>query len=227
MTRRLGFLSSTLLSMALATSVMGAEAPAPADLASGPVQLDSVTLKDGTVIYGQVLGMVADELHIKTSFGPTAGEDVVKIMWPNVAKLSVNRPIPFSLKEGTTVVGTAQPGDSGTMILKVAPIGAPMAIPLDTVVGVNQPAVIYTGAVQAGFSQTTGNSHLKNGSLLGELSARSEYLRLTILGRYVYGDNSGVSSCETAAAPSSLTSFSRSCCIGSPPPISNKTPFKI
>ena len=130
-------------------------------------------------------------LHIKTSFGPSAGEDVVKIMWPNVAKLSVNRPIPFSLKEGTTVVGTAQPNESGTMILKVAPTGTPMAIPLDIVLGMNQPAVIYTGAIQAGFSQTTGNSHLRNGSLLGELSARSESLRLTILGRYVYGDNDG------------------------------------
>ena len=96
-------------------------------------------------------------LHIKTSFGPSAGEDVVKIMWPNVAKLSVNRPIPFSLKEGTTVVGTAQPNESGTMILKVAPTGTPMAIPLDIVLGMNQPAVIYTGAIQAGFSQTTGN----------------------------------------------------------------------
>ena len=130
-------------------------------------------------------------LHIKTSFGPSAGEDVVKIMWPNVAKLSVNRPIPFSLKEGTTVVGTAQPNESGTMILKVAPTGTPMAIPLDIVLGMNQPAVIHTGAIQAGFSQTTGNSHLRNGSLLGELSARSESLRLTILGRYVYGDNDG------------------------------------
>lgn len=64
-----------------------------------------------------------------------------------------------------------------------------MTIPLDTVVGLNQPAVVYTGALQAGFSQTTGNSHLRNASLLGELSARSESLRLTILGRYVYGDD--------------------------------------
>jgi hypothetical protein len=67
-------------------------------------------------------------------------------MWPNVAKLVVNRPVPFSLKEGTTVVGTAQPGEPGTMILKAAPTGTPMAIPLDAVIGMNQPAVIYTGA---------------------------------------------------------------------------------
>ncbi len=191
MTRRQRYLFFAVLCMELATSAMGAEPLAPPDAVPGAVTLDSVTLKDGTVIYGQVLGMVADELHIKTNFGPTAGEDIIKIMWPNVAKISVNRPIPFMLKEGTTVVGTAQPGEPGTMILKAAPTGIPMAIPFDSVLGMNQPAVIYTGAIQAGFSQTTGNSHLRNGSLLGELSARSESLRLTILGRYIYGDNGG------------------------------------
>lgn len=189
MTRRLACFFS-VLSIALVTaSLVAAEPATTPDASTGPAALDSVTLKDGTVIYGQVLGMIADELHIKTNFGPTAGSDIVKVMWPNVAKLSVNRPIPFSLKEGTTVVGTAQPGEAGQMILSAAPTGAPMTIPLDTVVGLNQPAVVYTGALQAGFSQTTGNSHLRNASLLGELSARSESLRLTILGRYVYGDD--------------------------------------
>ncbi|MCC6968491.1 MAG: DUF481 domain-containing protein [Nitrospira sp.] len=191
MMRRFECCFLALLTLALTAYGVRAEAPAPTDATAAAPTLDSVTLKDGTVIYGRVLGMIADELHIKTGFGPTAGEDIVKIMWPNVAKLVVNRPIPFSLKEGTTVVGTAQPGEPGTLTLQAAPMGTPMAIPLDAVVGMNQPAVIYTGAVQAGFSQTTGNSHLRNGSLLGEMSARSESLRLTILGRYVYGDNAG------------------------------------
>jgi putative salt-induced outer membrane protein YdiY len=153
--------------------------------------MDAVTLKDGSIIYGRVLGMVAGELHIKTAFGPTAGEDIVKVMWPQVAKIVVNRPVPFLLKEGTTIVGTAQPGEDGTMVLTAAPTGAQMAVPLDSVVGVNQPSVIYTGALQAGFSQTTGNSHLRSASLLGEFTARGESLRLTILGRYVYGDDRG------------------------------------
>lgn len=154
MRQRLGYLVSAVFIIVMLASVVGAETPAPPDAASAPVALDVVTLKDGNVIYEKVLGMVADELHIKTSFGPTAGDDVVKIMWPNVAKLVVNRPIPFSLKEGTTVVGTAQPEEPGTRILNAAPTGAPTAIPLDSVLGMNQPAVIYTGAVQAGFSQS-------------------------------------------------------------------------
>ena len=227
MTRGLGYLASAVLIMALATSVMGAETPAPPDFVPAQVVLDVVTLKDGTVIYGKVLGMVVDELHIMTSFGPTAAEDIVKIMWPNVTKLSVDRPIPFSLKEGTTVVGTAQSGEPGTMILKVTPTGTPMAIPLDSVLGMNQPAVIYTGAAQAGFAQSAGNSHLRNGSFLGELSARGESLRLTILSRTHIATTREPSSCETVAAPSTLTFFSRSGCIGPPPHISDKTPFKI
>lgn len=182
MMRRCECFLLALLTLAFTTSGVSAEAPVPPDASPAATTLDSVTLKDGTIIYGHVLGMIADELHIKTAFGPTAGEDIVKIMWPNVTKLVVNRPLPFSLKEGTTVVGTAQPGEPGTMVLHAAPMGAPMTIPLDAVVGMNQPAVIYTGALQAGFSQTTGNSHLRNGSLLGEMSARSESLRLTILG---------------------------------------------
>ena len=88
MTRRQRFLVFAVLCMGMATSVMGAEPSAPPDAVPGAVTLDSVTLKDGTVIYGQVLGMVADELHIKTSFGPTGGDDIVKIMWTNVAKTS-------------------------------------------------------------------------------------------------------------------------------------------
>ena len=60
----------------------------PQSAPSVPVSstLDMVTLKDGSVVYGRVLGMVADELHIKTAFG--VGDDIVKIMWPNVASLS-------------------------------------------------------------------------------------------------------------------------------------------
>jgi hypothetical protein len=48
--RRLGTLCFALLVMALAASIARAEAPAPADATPA---LDAVTLKDGTVIYGQ------------------------------------------------------------------------------------------------------------------------------------------------------------------------------
>lgn len=201
--------SRILFAIAFLLGMMGltyAEDPSQS-AASAPVSstLDMVTLKDGSVVYGRVLGMVADELHIKTAFG--VGDDIVKIMWPNVAKLVVNRPVPFNLKEGTVIVGTAQAGEPGTLLLNALPTGTVMTVPLDSVVGVNQPSVIYMGAIQAGFSQAAGNSHLRNGSLIGELTARGESLRLTLLGRYIYGDDQGTLLVRNSREPSNLISF--------------------
>ncbi len=151
---------------------------------------DVVTLKDGSVIYGEVIEMTGGLLQIKS----TMASDIIKVKWAEVSKLVVSHPIPFHLKEGTVLVGTVEEGDPGTVKLKAGPLGSTMTVPMDVITQVNpvvQPPVIYTGSLNAGYSQATGNSHLLNISALGDLVARSEQLRLTLLGRYVYGDDAG------------------------------------
>lgn len=163
------------------TPVMAADAPPP--------PLDVVTLKDGSNIYGEVIEMAGGVLVMKT---PVSPDNVIKIKWSDVAKLAVNHPIPFHLKEGSVLVGTATAGDDGNLNIQSEPLKGSLTVPLDTISSVNpliQPPVIYAGSLTGGFSQTTGNSHLKNASLLGDLVARSEQLRLSINGRYVYGEN--------------------------------------
>lgn len=155
---------------------------------ASPAPLDIVTLKDGSVIYGQVVEMDGGLLQIKSA----AAGDVIKIKWSEVTKLKVSHPIPFHLKEGTVLIGTADEGEPGTMIIKAEPMQGTMTVPLESVTSVNpivQPPVIYTGSITGAYSQTTGNSHLRNASFLGDFVARSEQLRLSINGRYVYGDN--------------------------------------
>jgi putative salt-induced outer membrane protein YdiY len=152
--------------------------------------LDVVTLKDGSVIHGEVVEMSGGLLQIKNSL---AGE-IIKIKWAEVSKLAVSHPIPFHLKEGTVLVGTAEEGEPGTMKLKAGPGAGTMIVPMNAVTQVNpivQPPVIYTGSLNAGYSQSTGNSRLRNVSIIGDLVARSEQLRLTLLGRYINGDNNG------------------------------------
>ena len=152
--------------------------------------LDVVTLKDGSVIHGEVIEMSDGVLQIKSALA----EDLIKVKWSEVSKLAVSHPIPFHLKEGTVLVGTAEEGESGTMTLKAGPTGSTMNVPMDAVTKVNpvvQPPVIYSGSLNAGYSQSTGNSQLRNVSVLADFVARSEQLRLTLLGRYVYGDNAG------------------------------------
>jgi putative salt-induced outer membrane protein YdiY len=156
---------------------------------STPV-LDVVTLKDGSVIHGEVVEMTGGLLLIKNAM---AG-DLIKVKWAEVSKLAVSHPIPFHLKEGTVLVGTAEEGDPGTIKLKAGPTGSAMTVPMNAVTQVNpvvQPPVVYSGSLNAGYSQSVGNSSLRNVSILGDLVARSEQLRLTLLGRYVNGDNNG------------------------------------
>ncbi|WP_447977640.1 DUF481 domain-containing protein [Candidatus Nitrospira bockiana] len=152
---------------------------------------DLVTLKGGSLLYGEVMEMSNGELKIKTRFG--AG-DQVTVKWDEVEKLSIGRPIPMHLKDGTVLVGTIQEGPPGSLVFQAEPLQGTLTVPLGSVAALNplvQPAVVYTGTLSIGFSQTTGNSHLRNGSLLGDFSGRSESLRLTILGRYIYGDDQG------------------------------------
>lgn len=157
---------------------------------SESVPLDIVTLKDGSVIYGEVVEMTKGMLQIKSA----AAGDMIKIKWPEVVKLKVTHPLPFHLKEGTILIGTTDEGEPGTLVIKAEPMRGTMTIPMESVTSVNplkQPPVIYTGNLQAGYSQASGNSHLRNASMIGEFTGRSESLRLTILGRYIYADEGG------------------------------------
>ena len=100
---------------AIATPVI-ADDGAPATTPT-PV-LDVVTLKDGSIIYGEVIEMSGGILQIKNAL---AG-DIIKLKWAEVSKLAVSHTIPFHLKEGTILNGTVEEGEPGTM--KVKAVGA-------------------------------------------------------------------------------------------------------
>lgn len=169
------------------TRLVHAQSPTSVD----PPPSDVISLKDGSIIYGEVIELTNGELQVKTAFGV---DDIVTVKWANVAKLTVNHPLPFHLKEGTVIVGTAEEGPEGTLVLKAAPMSGTLMVPIESVSTINpliQPPVVYSGGLTAGLSQSSGNSQLTNASLLGDLTGRSESLRLTLYGRYIYGDDSG------------------------------------
>jgi putative salt-induced outer membrane protein YdiY len=174
---------------------------------AAPTTLDAVTLKNGSIIYGEVIEMVSGILQINT---PASPDNVMRVNWNDVSTLSVNRPIPFHLKEGSMIMGTAKPGPDGTLAVQVEPLKRTMEVPMDSITSLNpivQPPVIYVGNLTGGYSQTTGNSHFRNASLLGDFVARSEQLRLLINGRYVYGDNANVLTARNARGTIKLDFF--------------------
>ena len=182
---RFGILLMVFLCMSGLTAYAAEETP----VAAAPI--DTVTLKDGSVIYGEVLEMDGGILLLKNAANP---DNLIKLKWDNVAKLVVTHPIPFHLKEGTVLNGTTSEGPDGVVVIHAEPLTGTMEVPMTDIKSVNpliQSPVIYVGNLTGGYSQTTGNSHLRNASLIGELVARSAQLRLTMNVRYVYGDDAG------------------------------------
>lgn len=191
---------------ALLTAVLCGMAPAIAADAPAP-PLDVVTLKDGTIIYGEVIEMAGGVLVMKTPFSP---DPTVKINWKEVSALAVNHPIPFHLKEGTVLLGTATAGSDGNLNIQSEQLKGSLTIPVDSITAVNplvQSPVIYSGTFTAGYSQASGNSNFRNASALLDFVARSEQLRLSINGRYVYADNNDVTTARNSRGTIKLDFF--------------------
>ena len=134
--------------------VTAADAPAIEDASVAPAPLDVVTLKDGSVLYGEVVEMADGVLYIKTA---VAADNLVKIKWANVEKLTINHPIPFHLKEGSVLIGKATEGPNGTINVQAEPLKGTTEVPLDSITAVNpliQAPVIYTGTLNGGYTQS-------------------------------------------------------------------------
>ncbi|HJT22895.1 MAG TPA: DUF481 domain-containing protein [Nitrospira sp.] len=177
--------------LALPAIAVAADPPTASTALPAPAPVDIVTLKDGSIVYGEVIEMSEGTLHIRT---PASADSWIKVKWSEVAKLTVTHPLPFHLKEGSVIVGTAASDADGTLTLQVEQLKSPLSVPLDSIASVNpliQPPVVYMGNLQGAYTQASGNSHLRSASLIGEFNGRSESLRLTIVGRYVYGDDAG------------------------------------
>lgn len=87
-------LVASLVLVMLANTAFAEEGPLTAT--STPIR-DAVTLKDGSVIYGEVIEMTDGMLHLKNSMV----SDIIKIKWGEISKLAVSHPVPFHLKDGT------------------------------------------------------------------------------------------------------------------------------
>src|SRR5678809_639055 len=97
----------------------------PPAASAAPTAPDVVTLKNGSIIYGEVIEMVGGVLLIKT---PASPDNLMKVNWNDVAKLSVNHPIPFHLKEGSVIMGTVTEGPNGTLNVQAEPLKGTMEV---------------------------------------------------------------------------------------------------
>ena len=132
-----------LIGGVLSTEAHAQDVPPAAPAA--PTAPDVVTLKNGSIIYGEVIEMAGGVLQIKT---PASPDNLIKVNWSDVSKLSVNHPIPLHLKEGSVIMGTATAGPNGMLNVQAEPMKGTMEVPLDSVTSMN-PVIQPRSSTQA------------------------------------------------------------------------------
>lgn len=153
--------------------------------------LGHIHLKDGSQLHGEIISMVGGTLKAKASFSPG---DPIPIAWSEVTGLTTKGSIVLVLNNGVTLHGTAQPGEPGTIQLATDLIKVTIPVLVETVIAINPPekkAVQYKGNINFGGSLTAGNTDLTQANFLGELVIRGDVLRLSLLGRWNYSEDSG------------------------------------
>ncbi len=70
-----------------------------------------VTLKDGSVVYGEVVDLYAGKLRIKTGFA--TGDGVVPVDWQGVTAIALAKPGSFTTQEGSLFQGQATDNKEG------------------------------------------------------------------------------------------------------------------
>jgi putative salt-induced outer membrane protein YdiY len=148
---------------------------------------DEVTLKNGSLIIGEIVTMTGDSLVVKT---PSAGD--VKIAWPDVTSVKSLRSATYILADGTTLKGVAQPAGPGRIDIKAEKVEGPSTVALSSIKAINPPekkAVTHKGNLGLGFSMSRGNTNTRNFSVVADYEARSERHRLTFNGNYNYADD--------------------------------------
>ena len=150
-------------------------------------QLDQVNTKDGSILRGTLKSLMAGELILKAEFNKE-----LKIQWSQVAALRTAKPYPFHLKDGSRLLGTAEPGPEGKIRILSESIEEPTFVDLVQVEAINPPekkAVEFKGHLNLGSSVEDGNTNDRSFNLNGEFVANSERQRLTINGYSTYGDD--------------------------------------
>ena len=153
--------------------------------------LGKLSLKDGSQIYVEILEMTDGFIMVKTLFHDG---DPIKIKWSEVVGLTSEDSVKVVLGSGTVLQGKPSMVAPGTLGIQTDMLTEPIPVAVESVMALNPPIkkpVVYTGNLNFGASIITGNTRSKNYSFLGELIARSERLRLTILGRYLNGEANG------------------------------------
>jgi len=169
--------------------------------------LGSITLSNGSIIYGDIVDMVDGTLRLKAPFG---SGDPFAIQWAEVTQLATSQPVTFVLRDGTSIKGTAEEGEPGVLQVRVEPLTLPIQIQMAVITAINPPrkkTVTFLAKAHFGGKLSSGNTDDKQINFLGGFGARSERFRFNLDIRWFYGEEDGNVTDRNAFANMKLDAF--------------------
>jgi putative salt-induced outer membrane protein YdiY len=166
---------------------------------------DEVTMANGDVISGEIVGLEEGKLTVTTSYN-----EALEIAWESIRRIRSEAPVELVLSDGTRLKGTLEVTDAGVLQVVTESAGAVAVGEMALVTDINPPevpAVTYTGNVEAGASYLTGNTETTSANLSGLFVARSKRQRFTLRGRWYYAENDNEVSAREAGGSAKYDFF--------------------
>jgi putative salt-induced outer membrane protein YdiY len=148
---------------------------------------DEVTMANGDVITGEIVGLKDGKLTIKTPYN-----EALEVAWGSIAKIVSEAPVEVVLSDETRLKGTLQMSEDGVLQVVTETAGAVAVGDMASITDINPPvvpAVTYEGNLEAGASYLTGNTDTTSANLSALFVARSKRQRFTLRGRWYYAEN--------------------------------------
>lgn len=159
---------------------------------AGSATADTLRLKDGSILFGQITKMVDNKVSIKTSF---AGE--LSIPFSEVSGIESMESKPVHLKDGTVIQGTIRTPNTGqievirTQDQTVVPVKTEEITSIAPPAPTGPPPVKWQGEIVGNMSITDGNSETTAVGISGDFKRRAEEDRITLRAGYYYSETHG------------------------------------
>lgn len=146
---------------------------------------DEVWLKSGVYLQGEVERMTEGKLVLDTPYAGT-----LTLQWEDVVNIAIERKLPFELKDSSRLVGRLDRGRG-----RICPIRTDKLqghIRLSDISAINPPPqkpLTFRGFIRGGGVITDGNTRNREANAAGQLTARSERLRLLLKATWNFGEN--------------------------------------
>jgi putative salt-induced outer membrane protein YdiY len=143
-----------------------------------PAAADQVTVKNGSVIIGDILHMTEGKLKMKTEF---AGE--IEIPWEQVSAVETDETLPVVLGEQGSLNAVLESPEPGKAEIIAASEDVTGIVDLSRVTAINPPPpppIRWTGSIVGAYSKSTGNTENTVAALKADTRRRTAKDRITV-----------------------------------------------